>query len=90
MTNTGIDVATTSTAILAANTKRRYAAIVNDSDTAIYIALGAAAVVNAGIRLNASGGSFEILTHDMSSEAINGIHGGTGTKRVTVVEDSWP
>ncbi len=88
-TNTGVNVATASTEIIAADLKRRYAAIVNDSDTAIYIALGAAAVVNAGIRLNANGGSFELLTHDMYTGAINGIHEGTGTKRVTVVYDTY-
>lgn len=87
-TNTGIDIATTSTTILAANTTRRFVAIVNDSDTDIYLALGAAAVASAGIRLNANGGSLELLSADMYRGAINGIHAATGTKRVTVVEDS--
>lgn len=87
-TNDGIDVTTSSTAILAANNARKYVAIVNDSDTTIYLAFGAAAVVNKGIRLNAAGGSLELTPPEMYRGAINGIHGGSGNKRVTVVEDS--
>lgn len=45
---------------LAANASRRYALFVNDSDTTMYLALGVAAAVNTGIRLNAAGGSFEM------------------------------
>lgn len=45
---------------LAANASRRYALFVNDSDTTMYLALGTAAAVNTGIRLNAAGGSFEM------------------------------
>jgi hypothetical protein len=49
-----------STTALAANASRKYALIVNDSANAIYIFLGATAVLNQGIRLNANGGSYEI------------------------------
>lgn len=59
-TGTGPTIAATSTSALAANTSRKYAVFVNDSDEAIYLGLGAAAVLNKGIRLNASGGSYEI------------------------------
>jgi len=34
--------------------------IVNDSDVVIYLGVGAAAVLNQGIRLNANGGAYEI------------------------------
>jgi len=88
-TNTGVDVGVASTQILAANHNRKYAAIVNDSDTTIYLAIGAAAVANQGIRLNANGGVYEILLADLNTAAINGIHAGVGNKRVTVVEDAY-
>jgi len=45
---------------LALNANRKYALIVNDSVNVVYIKLGATAVLNTGIRLNANGGSYEI------------------------------
>jgi len=87
VTNTAISVGDTSTTILAANANRKYALIVNDSDTVIYLALGAAAIVNNGIRLNANGGAYVINWTNLYKGAINGIHAATGlTKNVTVVE----
>jgi len=88
-TNTAVSVGDTSTTILAANADRKYALIVNDSDTVIYLALGAAASVNSGIRLNANGGAYEINWTNLFKGAINGIHAATGLlKTVTVVEGS--
>jgi hypothetical protein len=49
-------VGTSSASVLAANTGRVFLALVNDSDTAIYIEFGGAASVNDGWRLNANGG----------------------------------
>jgi len=48
--------------VLSTKTSRQYALIQNDSDTSVYLALGASttAAVNEGIRLNANGGSYEI------------------------------
>lgn len=86
ITSTGIDVGTTSTQILAANDQRRFAVIVNDSDTPVYLALGQPAVLNAGIRINENGGIYEINWSNPFTGVINGIHGGTGTKRVTATE----
>lgn len=54
-----ITVGVTSTRILSFNPARVYAAIVNDSAQEVYLGLGPVAVLNAGIRLNNSGGSFE-------------------------------
>jgi len=89
VTNTAVSVGDTSTTILAANANRKYALIVNDSDTVIYLALGAAASVNSGIRLNANGGAYEINWTNLYKGAIYGIHAATGlTKRVVVVEGS--
>src|SRR3990172_2510330 len=59
-TNTSVSVGTSSTAVLSANSSRRFAVIVNDSDTAIYLKLGTGAALNSGIRLNASGGALSI------------------------------
>lgn len=84
--NQGVNITTNSTTIVAANSYRRYLIIVNDSDTVIYLAFGAAAVVNSGVRLNANGGAYEMNWLGVYLGAVNGIHGGTGNKRVTVVE----
>lgn len=74
-THTAVTVGATTTVALAANTSRLYALLVNDSDEAVYIKLGAAAVLNAGIRLNAYGGSYEICKKigNLYTGAINAI-----------------
>ncbi len=55
--NTKITVASASTSVVSSNTNRNRVILVNDSSEAIYLALGATAVMNEGIRLNANGGS---------------------------------
>jgi len=80
-----VSVGSSTTVILAANAARKYLAIVNDSDEAIYLAFGAAAVMNRGIRLNANGGCFEAIGANLTQQAINGICA-TGTKNITVQE----
>lgn len=82
LTNTGYDATTTSSVVIAANANRSQITIVNASDTAVYLAVGVAAVVGAGIYLAANGGSW---TEAYSGE-VRVIHGGTGTKRLTVLE----
>ena len=86
-----ITVAATSTTVLPGYAGRMYLALVNDSDEAIYVALGTAAVQGAGIRLNAAGGSLEIVNGNVAD-------GGTpftgtvyaicasGSKKLTVME----
>ncbi len=73
--------------ILSANANRVYALFVNDSDTTVYLALGAAAVVNTGIRLNALGGNYEMSKKigNLYTGAVNGISGIAG-KVVLVTE----
>lgn len=71
-TNTKVTVAATSTAVLTAKTAREFARITNDSDSVIYLALGAAAVMNQGIRL-AVGGHFEINSTNLYTGTINAI-----------------
>jgi len=74
-THTQPSIAATTTTVLAANANRLYALLVNDSVETIYIKLGAAAVLNQGIRLNANGGSYEMSKKqgNLYVGAINGI-----------------
>lgn len=58
----------------------------NDSDTTIYLALSEAAAVNAGIRLNAGGGAFEINANNRFTGAVNAIAAAAGGKVLTWVE----
>ena len=87
MTHSAVNV-NGDTAVIAANTNRKYVLIVNDSDTVIYLNLTGAGVVNQGIRLNANGGSYE-LTGDtgMHTGAIRANHGGGAVnKRLLITE----
>jgi len=80
-----VTIGNTTTEILAYNANRVYAAIVNDSDQDIYLAFGEAAVMNKGIRINANGGSYEILIENLWLGTVNGICS-SGSKNVCVVE----
>lgn len=64
------------TNIINANDSRKYLLIVNDSDTVIYLTLGGNANVPAGVRLNASGGSYEMSVGTLWTGTINANHGG--------------
>ena len=79
---------TSSQLALAVNTNRKYAMLINDSDTAIYVKIAATAVANEGIRLNPNGGAYEISSAigNLHIGEINAIHGGTGTKNLLIVE----
>ena len=87
-THTVVAVTTASGIALAANANRLYALLINDSDTVIYIKLGATAVANQGIRLSAGGGSYEMSKKlgNLYTGVINAIHGGTGDKTLLVTE----
>jgi hypothetical protein len=88
ITHSVLTVTTTSQQALAANPDRKYAMLINDSDTVIYIKIGAPAVVGEGIRLNPNGGSYEMSSAigNLHTGAINAIHGGTGNKNLLVLE----
>lgn len=83
-----VNVAITSTQVVAANTSRGFLLIENDSDTSLYCKIGVAAVVNEGIRINSNGGSFEMsrTNRNLDTRAVNCIHGGAGTKTMLVTE----
>lgn len=80
-----VSVGSGTTEVAAANDGRRYLAIVNDDDEPVYLAIGADAVMNKGIRLNASGGVFEMTGLNLSLKAVNAICS-SGSKNVTVQE----
>lgn len=59
-TNGKVTVGATSTLVLAARSGRLYGLLINDSNEVIYLALGADAVMNQGIRLSPFGGAIEL------------------------------
>jgi len=81
-TNTKVNVGASSTTVLVANSDRREAIIVNDSDEAIYISLSSTAIMNEGIRLNPNGGSL------IETEYVGEITAicSSGSKNLTIVE----
>lgn len=80
-------VVLTSSTLVQATTTRQYLVIVNDSSNVVYLALNgnAPAELNKGIRLNASGGAYEIMAGEANLYygAIRAIADG-GTATVTI------
>jgi len=74
-THTAPSIGSSTTTALAANASRLYAMFINDSDEVIYLKLGASAVLNEGIRLNANGGSYEMSKKigNLYTGVVNGI-----------------
>jgi hypothetical protein len=87
-THTAPTVTSADTTPLAANAARRYVLLVNDSDEAIYLAFGVAAVAHRGIRLGPAGGAYEMSAAygNLYVGAIHAIHAGTGAKILLVTE----
>lgn len=85
VTNGKVSVLNSSTVALAANSNRKYALLVNDSDTDMYLALKDDAVVGEGIRLNKNGGWYEITATNLFTGAVNAICATTG-KNLTTIE----
>ena len=73
-----------STTGLAANVNRKYALFVNDSANAIWLNLGGTAVADTGIRLNATGGSYEMMPGNLWRGQVNFI--GTAADVLVVTE----
>ena len=84
--SSAVNVTAAGVVALAANADRRGALLVNDSDTVMYLKLGAGPAVNAGIRLNANGGSYEINGANLYQGIITAIHGGAGNKVLLITE----
>lgn len=89
ITHFSVTATATSGEVLAANANRSYALIINDSDTAQYLAFGTTAVVNTGVRINANGGSYEIsrAANNLTGLAVNAVNG-TGSKVICGIEIS--
>ncbi len=79
-------VGTASAEVIAANPDRKYLLLTNDGTATAYLALGTSAVLNAGLRLAANGGSYEMTrgAANVYSGAINGIASVNGVKLLTV------
>jgi hypothetical protein len=73
VTHTAVTVGAATTAVAAANADRKWLLIINNSDETIYLKLGAAAVLNQGIRINAAGGALELTGGSIYVGAVNGI-----------------
>jgi len=85
--DTFVAVGAVSTLVLAANASRQELDLVNDGDEAVYVARGAAAVMNSGLRLNANGGSYRMGTDNLYHGAIYAICAG-GDVNLCVSEGS--
>jgi len=78
-------VGTTSEIALDEDADRKFALLINDSDTAIYLALGKEAKLNAGIRLAPHGGYYEINLDQAYTGKVYGICS-AANKRLLVTE----
>ncbi len=70
-------VAATDKLVLPKNPLRQYALLINDGSTDLYLGMGIPAAVNRGIRLNASGGNYEINHTNPWHGEIHAISAGT-------------
>lgn len=89
MAHTTASMTSTSAAVLAVNNDRKYALVVNDGSATVYLNLGATAVANQGVRVNANGGSYEISREagNLTGVVINGITA-SGTATMLITEGS--
>ena len=87
-THTAPTMSTTSATVLAANASRKYALITNDSDVVVYLNLTGTAVANTGIRLAASGGTYEMsgAYGNLTTGIIRGI-AASGSGKVLLVTE---
>lgn len=82
-------VTTSSSSILSSNSSRKGGYIQNETDTDIWVSLGGTATTAApSSRVRAYGGTLSLIIDgkNVYTGAVTAIHGGSGTKNVTVVE----
>lgn len=83
-TNTSFVCGPTSNLAVATSSSRQYLALVNDGTSVVYLGLGVTATTSKGIRLNASGGSFEMDTTVLYTGGVYCISAASST--LTVVQ----
>lgn len=83
--NGKVSIGSSSTSVLSANSNRKFAIFINDSNEIIYLNLSDTAVMNEGVRLNANGGSIELTKPFLYTGAVTAICA-SGSKNLTVVE----
>lgn len=84
--HTTVTVTSTSGTALAASADRVFACLMNDSNRDMWVNLGATAVANQGIRLNADGGTLELTGPSVYLGVIYVIHNSTGNKTLLVTQ----
>lgn len=86
--HTAPSATTTSGAMLAANTNRKAALLINIGTVDVFINLGGTAVANTGILLQSNGGSFSMsdMLGNLDNAVINGI---TASGTATVIVTEW-
>lgn len=84
--HTSVNVTTSTTEVVATKSNRGYLLLENDSDETMWCNIGADAVLNEGIRLNAAGGSYEMSRgeRNIDRSEVDCIHNGTGNKVMLV------
>ena len=85
-TTTTVGVTSAGQSVLALNENRNCAVLVNDSDTNIYIKLGASPALDTGILLNAYGGSFTITAANCYTGPITAVCNSATAKNLLVTE----
>lgn len=88
VTQTSVNVTTSTGEVVASSGNRGYLLIENDSDETMWCSMGKDAVLNEGIRINAGGGSYEMSRgeRNIDTREVDCIHNGTGNKVILVTE----
>ena len=82
--NDNVTVGNTTTQVRPAFSSGKFLILSNNSNQTMYLSLGAAAVMNKGIRLNPNGSSFVLGEHEFVGQ-VNGICG-SGSKVLCYTE----
>jgi hypothetical protein len=87
-THTRPTITSASSTILASNSARKFAIIINNSAGTVYLKLGVAAVTGEGITLTTSGSTsiFELNNDKLYTGLITGIKTGGGSFNLDVIE----
>lgn len=85
--HTEASVTTSSSEVLAANANRKYVRLQSDTTTALFLKLGAEAVVDEGVKLtNTQFFEISAAKGNLFTGAIYAIHGGSGGQNLMITE----